>query len=132
MPFDRLFSNVQYSEFLDDYTANNGALSNAFVYTAGIQVRPTECVSLKLLASYLRAEKKLNSHIRDTREIGWEVGVYGDYHYSDDLVFRAGYAHFFGKAGLETPPIRWSGLIPWDASRKDDYDYVFGETEISF
>ena len=132
MPFDRLFSNIQYSEFLDGYTANNGKLSNVFVYGLGLQLRPTECISLRLLGSYIRAEKKLCSHIHDSKDVGWEVGISGDYHYSDDLVFRAGYSHFFGRAGLETPPIRWSGLIPWQASRKDQYDYVFGETEISF
>ncbi len=132
MPFDRLFSNIKYSEFLDGYTANNGKLSNVFVYGLGVQLRPTECVSLRLFGSYIRADKKLCSQIRDSKDVGWELGLTGDYHYSDDLVFRAGYSHFFGKAGLETPPIRWSGLIPWQASRKDGYDYVFGETEISF
>jgi hypothetical protein len=132
MPFDRLFSNVRYSEFVDDYTGNNGKLSNAYIYALGLQLRPTECISLKLLGSYIRAEKRLRSDIPDTRQVGWEVGAYGDYHYTDDLVFRAGYAHFFGSGGLETPPIRWSGLIPWQAFHKDQYDYVFGETEISF
>jgi hypothetical protein len=132
MPFDRLFSNIQYSEFLDGYTHNNGKLSNAYIYSLGVQVHPTDCVSLKLLASYLRADKQLCSWIDETKDLGWETGIHGDYHYSEDLVFRAGYSHFFGKAGLETPPIRWSGLMPWDASRKDQYNYMFLETEVRF
>ena len=132
MPFDRLFSNVEYSEFLDNYTGDNGALSNVFVYSLGVQAQPSECVALKLVGSYLRADEDAGRCDDNSRELGWEVGVYGDYNYSEDLVFRAGYAHFFGDEGLETPPVRWSGLTSWDADKDDNYHYAFVETEISF
>ena len=33
-------------------------------------------------------------------DLGWELGLYGDYQYSEDLVFRAGWAHFFAGDGL--------------------------------
>lgn len=132
MPFDRLFSNVQYSEFIDDYGHDNGALSNVFIYSLGVQVHPTECIVLSLLGSYFRAEEQACKYIDDSKNVGWELGLYGDYNYSEDLVFRAGYAHFFGDDGLQTPPIRWSGLTSWDADGNDDYDYFFMETEIRF
>lgn len=132
MPFDRLFSNIQYSEFLDEYTGNNGALSNVFIYSLGLNVQPSEAVALKLLGSFIRADQELNRCVNDSKDLGWEVGVYGDYNYSEDLVFRAGYAHFFGRAGLETPPVRWSGLIPWQGDKDDNYHYLFIETQISF
>ena len=131
MPFSRMFSNVRYSEFLDNWTGDNGALSNAFVYTLGVEAQPTDAVSVKLLGSYLRADRSLTRRLRN-KTLGWEVGLYADYAYSNDLVFRVGYAHFFGRSGLETAPVRWSGLIPWQGDRRDDYDYLFIETEISF
>lgn len=131
MPFSRLFSNVEYSEFLDSWTGSNGALSNVFVYGLGVQSQLSECVGMKLVASYLEADEALNDCEDDTT-LGWEVGLYGDYAYSEDLVFRAGYAHFFGDDGLDTAPVRWSGLIPWQSDEDDDYDYVFLESEISF
>ena len=131
MPFSRMFSNVEYSEFLDGWTGSNGALSNVFVYGLGVQVQPSEVIGLKLVASYLEADEALNRRQDDTT-LGWEVGIYGDYAYSDDLTFRAGYAHFFGGDGLDTAPVRWSGLIPWQSDEGDDYDYVFIESELSF
>ena len=131
LAFSRLFSNVEYSEFLDDWTGTNGALSNAFVYGLGVQVQPSEVIGLKLVASYLEADEALNS-CQDDTTLGWEVGIYGDYAYSEDLTFRGGYAHFFGDDGLETAPVRWSGLIPWQSDKNDDYDYLFLESKISF
>lgn len=131
MPFSRMFSNVEYSEFLDGWTGSNGALSNVFVYGLGVQVQPIEVIGLKLVASYLEADEALNRRQDDTT-LGWEIGLYGSYAYSEDLVFRAGYAHFFGDDGLDTAPVRWSGLIPWQSDEDDDYDYVFIESEISF
>jgi len=131
LAFSRMFSNVQYSEFLDDWTFDNGAMSNALVYTLGVQGQVTESFGLKLIGSYLTANEKQSRRAR-SKSLGWEVGLYADYNYSEDLVFRAGYAHLFGKKGLEPATIRWSGLAPWQGDRKDDYDYAFIETEICF
>ena len=131
LPFSRLFSNVEYSEFLDDWTGTNGALSNVFVYGLGVQGQLSEAVGIKLVASYLEADEPLNNREDDTT-LGWEIGLYGDYAYSEELSFRAGYAHFFGDDGLDTAPARWSGLIPWQSDENDDYDYLFVESEVSF
>ena len=65
-------------------------------------------------------------------KLGWEVGLYGDYHYSEDLAFRAGYAHFFGDRGLEGNALIGSGMVPWLGNCDDDYDYMFIETELAF
>ena len=64
--------------------------------------------------------------------MGWEAGVYGFYQYSADLIFRAGYIHFFGDKALEDAYISGNGLIQWGGNRDDQYDYLFLETEISF
>lgn len=131
MPFSRLFSNVQYSEFLDNWTGDNGALSNAFVYGLGVEAQVTEAFAMKLTGSYLHADRPLNRRQR-SKSLGWEVGLYGEYAYSQALILRAGYAHFFGKTGLEMSPVRWSGLLPWAGDRNDDYDYLFVESEVRF
>ncbi|MCK5863220.1 MAG: alginate export family protein [Candidatus Hydrogenedentes bacterium] len=131
LPFSRMYSNVQYSEFLDDWTGSNGALSNVFVYGLGVQAQMSETVGMKLVASYLEADEALN-RCNDDTTLGWEIGLYGDYAYSEDLIFRVGYAHFFGDDGLEAAPVRWSGLIPWQSDKDDDYDYLFIESEITF
>jgi hypothetical protein len=128
LPFNRLFSNVQYSEFLDDFTFANGSLSNVIIYGLGIQALVTEAIELKLLATYIQAENDYD--VGDTA--GWEAGIYGAYNYSEDLVVRAGYAHFFGDDALTFTPLVWNGLRNWGSDDDDDYDYVFLETEIAF
>jgi len=128
MPFNRLFSNVEYSEFLDDFTYDNGALSNVLVYGLGLQALVTESLELKLLGNYLMAENDYD--LGDT--LGWEVGLYGEYNYSEDLAIRAGYAHFFGDDALESTPTVWNGLRGWLGDEEDSYDYLFLETQIGF
>ncbi|NLV45868.1 MAG: alginate export family protein [Candidatus Hydrogenedentes bacterium] len=129
LPFNRLFSNVQYSEFLDDFTFANGALSNVLVYSLGIQMLATEALELKLVASYLDTD---NDYDTGEDALGWEVGAYAEYNYSEDLAIRAGYAHFFGDEALEATPVVWNGLRNWGGDEDDDYDYLFLETEIAF
>ena len=52
LAFNRLFSNWEYSEFIE-----NTALSNAFVYRGGVGVAPTETISLALCMSYFVADE---------------------------------------------------------------------------
>jgi hypothetical protein len=128
MPFNRLFSNVQYSEFLDNFTVFRNATSNMFFYSIGMQAMATESIELKLAATFIQADNDYNE--ADT--VGWEAGLYGAYNYSEDLVVRAGYAHFFGDDALEFTPLVWNGLRNWGGDEDDDYDYLFLETEIAF
>lgn len=124
MPFNRLFSNVEYSEFIDQT-----ALSNVLVYSLGMQAMVTETLELKLVGSYYQADE---DYFGVDDELGWEIGFYADYQYSEDLAIRAGYAHFFGQEGLNAALIADNGLTFWPGNEDDDYDYVFLETEISF
>ncbi len=140
LPFNRLFSNVKYSEFLDNTPTNvfNAAMSNVFFYSLGVQAMPTEAIELKLVGSYYHADvtaPDLGWWLwRDSTSsgLGWEVGLYADYHYSEDLVMRAGYSHFFGKSGLERNVVAANGLAGVGADDEDDFDYLFIETEIAF
>lgn len=145
--FNRLFSNWEYSEFIE-----NTALSNSYIFRAGVSAMPTERIELLLAAAYFMAddERLLRRGIFGWRditmdeELGLELGLYADYHYSEDLVFRAGYAHFFADDGLGQQAARWftpfragnavmfNGLAPVNGDGDDDYDYLFVETELSF
>jgi hypothetical protein len=134
LSFNRLFSNWEYSEFIE-----NTELSNSLIYRAGISAMPTEKISLLLAASYFQADEE-NDGWRflwwgnsSDDETGLELGLYGDYQYSEDLVFRAGYAHFFGDDGLDDGNfIALNGLFPYFDDDDADYDYLFWEAEISF
>lgn len=133
LPFNRLFSNWEYSEFL----ANTDE-SNMIIYRAGVGAMPTENVELLLAASYFQVEEEVERpwwifNDESDDELGIEVGLYADYHYTEDLTFRGGYAHFFGGDGLdEGNSFIGNGLFPVFADEDDDYDYVFFETEVKF
>ncbi|NLO33209.1 MAG: alginate export family protein [Candidatus Hydrogenedentes bacterium] len=124
MPFNRLFSNVEYSEFIDQT-----ALSNVLVYTLGVQAMVTETLELKLLGSYFQQDQ---NYYRGKDNLGWELGLYADYQYSEDLVIRAGFAHFFAKSGMDAARIADNGLNFFPGNKRDDYNYLFLETEIAF
>jgi hypothetical protein len=125
LPFNRLFSNIEYSEFIETTD-----LSNVFYYAAGVDLVPMECIKLQLVAAYFAADQA--GPVTDDSSLGWEAGLYGSYQYSEDLVFRAGYIHFFGDDGLEDAYIAANGLRQWGGDGDDQYDYLYIETEISF
>jgi len=125
LPFNRLFSNNQYSQFLDF----NRNMSNFLAYTLGVSAMPTEAIELKLVGSFYESDQRAGN---SGRSLGWEVGLFADYNYSEDLVIRGGYSHFFGRKGLSGDVIGNNGLFGWPGEKKDDYDYVFIETELAF
>lgn len=133
LPFNRLFSNWEYTEFF----ANTDE-SNLFYYALGVGVTPTESLELLLVCAYFQADETAPDTgwwlWRDSADesLGFELGLYADYHYSEDLVFRAGYAHFFCDDGLERNSFISNGLAPLGADGDDDWDYLFIETELSF
>ena len=125
LPFNRVFSNYEYSEFLDSTD-----LSNVFYYALGVDLVPTECTKLQVVGQHYAADKA--GPCTGSKNLGWEAAVYGSYQYSPDLVFRAGYIHFFGGKALEDAYISGNGLRQWGGEEKDQYDYAFLETEITF
>lgn len=141
LAFNRLFSNWEYSEFLA-----NTDLSNSIIYRLGVSATPTEKISLLLAASYFQADQETDFGFNGFGIFNWfdnsaddnegiEVGLYGDYQYSEDLVFRAGYAHFFGDDGLEDGNFiiaNGLGIFADTNNNGGDYNYLFWEAEISF
>ena len=134
LSFNRLFSNWEYSEFIE-----NTELSNAWLIRAGVSILPTESVKLALAATYFQVDDTIDTPgflgfggDEGDSDLGWEVGLYGSYQYSEDLAFRAGYVHYFGDDGLDGELIALNGLTLFNGDEDDDYDYLFVETEIKF
>jgi len=133
LPFNRLFSNYEYTEFF----ANTDE-SNFFYYGLGLDLAPTEAVTLQLVGGYfvVDEEAQLSGGLfggkSADQNIGLELGLYGSYAYSEDLSFNTGYVHFFGNDGLAVNRFIGNGLRAWNGSGDDDYDYLFIETQISF
>jgi hypothetical protein len=146
--FNRLFSNVEYSEFLE-----NTALSNAWIARGGVSVNPTETVSVLLAISYFETVESFDhprswslgryqvpiapalSFWTDESDdnLGWEVGLYATYDYSDDLSFEVGWAHLFVGDGLDDGSFTGgNGLNFNGGSDDDDPDYLYVQTKISF
>ena len=133
LPFNRLFSNYEYTEFF----ANTDE-SNLLYYALGLDLVPTESVTLQLVGAYFQADEtgpdKGFWFWKDSadKDLGIEAGIYANYQYSEDLVFRGGYVHFFGMDGLDDSAYIGNGLLGFAGDEDDDYDYLFIESEISF
>ena len=154
--FNRMFSNWEYSEFLD----TDGALSNCQIFRAGVSAMPTESIELKLDVTYMEALDEfaapayftlgryripwapvfilgipIDSWLTDDsdNDLGWEVKLSGIYHYSEDLTFEAGWAHLFTGDGLDDGNFTQSNGLAFDGGvDDDDADYLYVETRLAF
>lgn len=133
--FNRLFSSWEYSEFME-----NTDMSNAWIARWGVVLHPTEPFKVSLLGMHcatlepFRAPGRLPfiTHGNDT-DMGWEAEIIANYGYSPDLLFEAGYAHMFVESGLREGGFSsGNGLIFNGGTAKDDADYVYFETKLSF
>jgi len=147
--FNRLFSNWEYSEFL-----GNTHLSNVWLIRGGVSASPTEDISLGLDLAYFQVDDEASG---SDESLGFETNLHAEYQYSEDLVFRFGWAHFFADDGIEdgnsiTPGVgsvakgsSYGGGSVFAAGHghaglpanvgagdDDDFDYLYFETEISF
>src|SRR5690606_7665631 len=146
--FNRLFSNWEYSEFLE-----NSDLSNVWVARAGVSANPTESTNVLLTATYFQAVESWDApryvslgryrlpinpswswwtqESDDT--LGVEAELSATYNYSEDLVFEAGWAHLFLDDGLEEGNFTQANGLLFDGGTGDeDADYVYLETRLSF
>jgi hypothetical protein len=134
LPFNRMFSNWEYGEFLDSTD-----LSNVIIYRGGLSAMATENVELMLAATHFRADKDHANRAwwwwqrNRSKTLGTEVAIYADYHYTEDLIFRVGYSHFFTSSGVTAGHmISGNGLLPFVADRRRDWNFAFIETEVKF
>lgn len=151
LAFNRLFSNWEYSKFLDNTT-----LSNSMVIRGGVDAQPTEAVNVGLDVAYFQAldesyldRTQINYGIlspvilpfvalpwwrweSQDESLGIETHLHAEYSYTDDLVFRAGWAHFFTDDGMDKGThfvLNGLGTLSADG---DDFDYLYLESEIKF
>ena len=146
--FNRLFSNWEYSQFIDDTT-----LSNVWLVRGGVQAMPTESIELALVVKYFRALEAFDApaHVtlggwripiapffsfwtsKNDRDPGIETELKATYHYSEDLVFEAGWAHMFVDDGLtDGQYVLYNGLGFTGGTSDKDADYLYLETRIQF
>jgi hypothetical protein len=147
--FNRLFSNWEYSQFLD----TDASLSNTWLVRAGVSAKPTENVEVMLKGTYFAADAAFDAprNIKIGRyrvpvhplwsfwteenddSLGIEAELSAKYNYSEDLVFEAGWAHLFVDDGLKEGNFNSSnGLAFNGGTSDDDADYVYLETRLSF
>lgn len=130
--FNRLFSDHEYSEFID-----NTDLTNFWFVGGGVSAQVTEAIGLTGVVNYYSAVESLDDleiSTEDEAELGLEVALYAKYDYSEDLYFQLGYAHFFAGSAMEDGALVTNvgqGMIG-GFGEEDDLDYVFLETGISF
>jgi hypothetical protein len=146
--FNRLFSNWEYCEFLE-----NTDLSNAWVARAGVTVHPTESIEVLLAANYFESLEAFDQPRYTTignfkvplapnlsfwtqesdNYLGTMVGLYVTYHYSEDLTFSSGWAHLFvGDGAADGNFTNGNGLLFNGGTNDDDADYVYVETKLCF
>ena len=146
--FNRLFSDVSYSDLID-----LTMLSNAHIFRAGVTAVPTETLELELAVKYIQADEEFDSPVtwdifgfkvpvapalsfwttENDNDLGWEVSLYATYHYTEDLMFKVGWTHLFVGDGLEEGNFTsLNGLGFNGGSDNDDADYLFVETKLAF
>jgi len=147
--FNRLFSNWEYSQFLDTM----GDMSNVWLVRGGVSAMPTESLQVMLKASYYDTLEEFAAprHISVGRfrvplapglsfwtesnesALGIEAELSATYNYSEDLSFEMGWAHLFVDDGLdEGNYTSRNGLVFNGGTSSDDADYVYFESRLSF
>jgi hypothetical protein len=147
--FNRLFSNTVHSYFIDEM----GELSNFWTLRGGINAHPTQAIETGLNIACFgvvdRFELPLHiwfdgrrvplfsplSFLTQTAagDIGWELDLWAQYHYSDDLTFKAGWSHLFTGGALHDGNFNdLNGMLNNAGTDDQDADYFYLEAEIWF
>jgi Alginate export len=147
--FNRLFSNKTYSLLFDEI----GQMSNVWTVRAGVTASPAESIETGLEVAYFETLEPFDMPAFATlaglrvpvapalsfwttacdAELGWEVSLWATYHYSEDLLFKAGWSHLFTGPGLEDGNYSDANGLGFNGGTDgDDADYFFIETVLSF
>lgn len=149
LSFNRLFSDKTYRPSLDA----QGALMNSRTLCAGLSMAPTESLPVGLDAAWFEAletfEQPIHIRWRGVRipilaplsfwtmpsddSLSWELGLWGEYAYSEDLVFRAGRRHFLtGDGSHDGNFVDLNGLLHNGGTDDQDADYLYLESQVTF
>ena len=103
-------------------------LSNVHVVSIGGMLSPTEKLSTGLDITYFMVYEELGSD----DELGLEIGIHADYHYTDFLNFRAGWAWYdAGDASVDGNVVGLNNLGS-ATSTSDNYNYLYLESTLHF
>ncbi len=121
--------------------------SNGYIARAGLNLRPTEKLGALLMATYFATDEAFESPRRilgipvfpavwtkdNDDYLGTDVCLFLTYNYSEDLMFEAGWAHFFTNEGAEEGNFNfWNGLMFNGGTDDDDADYWYVGTRLKF
>ncbi len=147
--FNRLFSNTVHSYFLDEM----GELSNFWTVRTGISAFPLESVEAGMNLAWFgvvdRFEMPRHIRVQGLRvpilpplsfltqaarsDIGWELGLWAKYHYSEDLVFKMGWTRLFTGGALHDGNFNdLNGLVFNGGTGTKDADYFYIEATLQF
>lgn len=147
--FNRLFTEMNYLPT----TCDNGCMTNFYQVTAGIELKPTDKISVR--ASLAKAWIKepfdfpVSWEIGDYRipiapaysfwteegpdDIGWETALMVTYRYTEDLTFIGFWGHLFTGDGISQGAFsQFNGNSFTGGSDDDDADYFVLMTIIRF
>jgi len=149
--FNRLFSDWEYSKFVD---AAGSTVSNLWAAHGGVIVHPTEALTASVYVAYIAALDSYDTTWPVWNILGWrvlplynlswidqetdsalcwEAGLVLNYAYSEDLAFELGYTHLFLQEGAEDGNfVAGNGLAFCGGFGDDDADYVYFETKLCF
>lgn len=135
--FNRLFSDLYFSNFLDGTD-----MSNVHVFILGLSAAPTDKVELTAEVKYLRADEPFARPVvpwlgfvsrENDKDLGWETYLDATYQYTDDIYFCAGWSHMFTGDGLRHGHFTQSNGLDFNGGTDDDaVDYFFFQTEVTF
>lgn len=135
--FNRLFTSVR-EDWLMDYTM----MSNFWKVYASVTDNPLDPLEIGLDLTYMEAVGAFRHPdgllpFRDdkgAKDLGWQLGAWATYSYTEDLSFEVGYAHFFVGRGIADGVFVYdNGLsLVGGAGERDDADYAYLMTTLEF
>ncbi len=137
--FNRLFSNFEYSNFIDSTD-----LSNCWIARLGGSAKFFDKLTVNTGLSYFQAVAAFDAPIStlpilrlwtqpNSKDLGWETLVSAKYDYSKDLAFEAGWGHFFTGGGAARGNFSVANGLGFTGGRDGkDADYLYAETKLTF
>lgn len=137
--FNRLFSNFEYSNFIDSTD-----LSNCWIARFGGSAKFFDKLTVTGGVSYFQTVAAFDAPIStlpilrlwtkpNPSDLGWETLLSAHYDYSKDLGFEAGWGHFFTGAGAAKGSFSVAnGLGFTGGTDNKGADYLYAETKLAF
>jgi len=150
LSFNRLFSDWQYSNFVD---AVNQDCSNLWLAYVGASIMPIEKLTVQISGAHVEALNGYESPwsfwllgrriipfpmlsfltTKDSADMCWDASIKATYNYSADLSVEAGYSRMFVDKGAKDGNfVLNNGLTFVGGSSDNDCDYYYVETKLSF